>query len=312
MKKFNEFREIFNKEVYAKVIDKKIIIGGYDLSGAFCSWFLSRAYGLEADFILDNELCVYGLKIYRELYLKNLHPENYVGIVAGDRKYEEILRRNGIETIVLEDVFGCEKFGFFEWLEHTYGCDLVKTIPREEFDYDYSLATNSGVSRQMGLMDVVNTLMTDYSTVLKNVLDIGCGKGGAIELFLQNGWFRKVDGIELSKSICDIARKNMELLGHDENSTTITNVSATEYGKYADYDILYMYDPFRGEVFRKAMDRIETCLKGTGKIQMLVYANPYHHDDVVANGIFRLIDTVDTDFFHRDVNIYIARDGVEW
>lgn len=305
MKLFEKFCRKFKEEVmpYRK---KTVIIGGYDLSGSYCNWLLKKITGEPAEVIIDDSLCVYGVKIYRELALQLLDPAECTCIVPSDKKYADMFARHGFDYILLEEKFGCEKFGFYEWLEAEYGVDFVKTIAKETFDYDYRFATNSGASRQMGLVDVIchieERLFLDIRD--KKVLDIGCGKGGAMELFSQSE-FAKVDGIEYSKSISEIARKNMKLLGNDSN---VLNLSATEYDRYEDYDILYMYDPFRGEVFREVLKKLEQAAIKRNKPTLLVYANPYHHKDIVEGGVFSLVSIVDTDFFHRDVHIYSSEE----
>lgn len=44
------------------------------------------------------------------------------------------------------------------------------------------------------------------------ILDLGCGKGGAMITFARSG-FKRVDGIELSPELCRVARRNLGLLG---------------------------------------------------------------------------------------------------
>lgn len=304
---FRKFANLFASKVLIGNADKAFIIGGYDLQGAYCNWLINMATGRGAQMIVDDTLCVYGVKVYRELALETLaEKDKFIGIVPHDRKYEEMFKRHGIEYIVLEDIFGCEGFGFYEWLEAEYGVDLVKTIAKETFDYDFSFATNSGASRQMGLTDVITYMEQRLLTLSSNarVLDVGCGKGGAITLLTQSV-FSKVDGIEMSKSICETARKNMEQLGINAE---IINGSATEFDRYDEYDILYLYDPFRDDVFRQALEKFEEAALKRKKPMLLVYANPYHHKDIIKGGVFSLISAVDTDFFHRDVYIYSSEE----
>ena len=303
MSRFETFCRLFHDTVVQ--IGKKIIIGGYDLHGVYCNWLLEKVRGSGADMIVDTDLCTYGVRIYRELQLADLDPREYIGVVPFDRKYEDMFRRHGIDTVVLQDVFGCEGFSYYEWLEATLGCDLLKTINRETFDYDYKYATNSGASRQMGLIDTLKYL-EDHLLVTcdMNALDVGCGKGGAIELLSQSLFFR-VDGIELSKNICEIADRNMKLLGNDSK---ITNVSATEFDRYDQYSLLYLYDPFRDDIFRTALRKFEEAATKRRRPMLIVYANPYHHKDIVDGGVFQHIATIDTDFFHRNVKVYSSEE----
>ena len=303
MSLFADFnRDFFN--IYDEATKGNIspILGGLDFQTAYLQWLVSRSGRYCPEFVIDDKACIYGLRIYRELLLDDLETDKFVGFVpSGNQKYMNMFRRHGIKTVCLEREMGCKEFGFYEWLEAHYGVDLIATVPADQINGGSPASTASGPSRQMGLTDV----MMQFANSGKRFLDIGCGKGGAMVIANQFN-VGAVDGLEISPNLCDIACRNLDLLGLPGR---IINQSASEFDGYGNYDILYMYDPFRGELFGKVMSRIEGCIGD--KPVILIYANPYHHKDVIRSGKFSLVDTVDTDFFHRDVKIYSANGTVK-
>lgn len=292
-----QFLTLYNDARFGPHPEHGILVAGMDFQTAYFNWLLDRNNLYRPDFIIDDTACVYGVPILRELALKDFDPEHFVGFVpGGSQRYMNMFRRHGIRTISFEREMGVKKLGFYEWLEAHYGVDLITTVKPEDIDGAGEGTTASGPSRQMGMFDVLQHI----SSYEKRFLDIGSGKGGAMVLANQFE-FTRVDGLEISPGLCDIAMRNLDLLGYEG---TIFNQSATAFDGYGKYDVLYMYDPFRGDLFRQVMSQIERCIKD--KPVLLVYANPYHHEDVIRNGVFSLVDTVDTDFFHRTVKIYGA------
>lgn len=286
MNHFEQFENSFAKLISGK---GRIVVGGYDLSGSYASWLVKRITG-EMPMIVDSSLCIFGFPVYRELALEDLDPASCFGLASG-REYADMFARHGIPYESIQD------FGYYQYLERTFGVDLVATVKAKDLDFDARLSTNSGASRQIGLYDLLDSKLSLNKGA--KVLDIGCGKGAA--MVIMNSFFADVDGIELSPGLCGIARDNFKRLGQQSE---VWNVSAVDYDGYGLYDVLYMYDPFRGEVFR---DAIRTIADQARTGAWMIYANPYQHKDVTDTGRFVYCQSCDSDFWHRDVKVYRAR-----
>ena len=70
------------------------------------------------------------------------------------------------------------------------------------------------------------------------------------------------------------------------------------------YDTFYLYDPFRGETFKKVIKNIEESVRRKSRKVTIVYANPWLHREVEAGGIFHLTKQISTEFFLNIVNVY--------
>lgn len=70
------------------------------------------------------------------------------------------------------------------------------------------------------------------------------------------------------------------------------------------YDTFYLYDPFRGETFKKVIKNIEESVRRKDRNVTIVYANPWLHREVEAGGVFKLVKQISTEFFLNIVNVY--------
>ena len=86
-----------------------------------------------------------------------------------------------------------------------------------------------------------------------NILNVGCGKGGAI-LRMKKFKFSNVDGIEVAKQNAEVARNNFDKLR--VNNFRIFNIDAIEFNGYSDHNYFYMYSPFLGIVMKLVITRI--------------------------------------------------------
>lgn len=296
--KFKDFNE-FALDLMKDFQGKTAVLGGYCLGSSYIRWF----YGDENCILIDNKEVFYGVKIHRTSELERLipNPQDCV-FFAFDEEYS-----NAFEAFTY-DLPDCKvhnlpkDFGYYRYLEDEFGIDVASTIKVEDFDYTEDTATNSGASRQMGLFDTFKDLLcisrispTIFSG--KNILDVGCGKGGAM-ITMHHFGFANIDGIEISPMISQIATDNFEKLAYE--NCHVKNVSALDYD-YSGYDFFYMYDPFKGELFKEVIKKIyEQAKKGA----IFIYANPYM-DRLVIDAGFKYLRSIDTDFFIRNVNVYI-------
>ena len=70
--------------------------------------------------------------------------------------------------------------------------------------------------------------------------------------------FARVDGIELSKEISDIAIRKVTNLKKER--WQVFNGDATTYKDYNAYSMLYLYDPFPEEIIRQVVDNIHSSI----------------------------------------------------
>jgi SAM-dependent methyltransferase len=111
------------------------------------------------------------------------------------------------------------------------------------------------------------------------VLDLGCGKGGALITFARLG-FAHVDGVEISPELCAIARRNLALLGM--NHARILEGDAAQFVDLDGYGAVYMYNPFPRSVVRAVVSNLAASLKRAPRPFILIYLNPTCSDAILT------------------------------
>lgn len=305
----NAVRNLTTKtnDIINKCIGKKVILYGYGESGIFIEWLFENVFGKRFMMIMDDRKVIPKISIHRKIILEYINPED-TAILVSFRK--ELMTENdmshltsfgyeeGKNLFFLKEMIIPETLGLYSFMEYEYGTDFQKRVDQSEFDYESPDATACGASRERSLLDMCRMPGIFHG----KVLDFGCGKGAAIAIMKMAG-IEQVDGVEQSPMLAGTAQDNMAKLGED--TVNIFNEDATKLTDQLDaYDTFYLYDPFRGETFRKVIKNIEDSIRRKNRNVTIVYANPWMHKDVEAGGIFRLTKQLSTEFFLNIVNIY--------
>jgi SAM-dependent methyltransferase len=105
-----------------------------------------------------------------------------------------------------------------------------------------------------------------------HLLDLGCGKGRVLCFFALRR-LDKCSGIEISAGLADEARINAQRLRGDHAPIEITQGDAVD-SDIGNASIIYMFNPFSGEVMAPVLRRIETSLRARPRGLRICYANP--------------------------------------
>jgi SAM-dependent methyltransferase len=132
------------------------------------------------------------------------------------------------------------------------------------------------------------------------VLDIGCGKGGAM-LTLAKYPFGRVDGLELSSQLVRIAQRNLERMRI--SNAAIFCCDAAAFDELDRYNYFYMYNPFPEVVMRPVMDNIASSLNRSPRKATLIYKNPVFHGIVVDRGFQKVAETKQQ--MHHPFSVYV-------
>jgi SAM-dependent methyltransferase len=104
-------------------------------------------------------------------------------------------------------------------------------------------------------------------------LDYGCGKGRVLMEAADAG-FKRVEGVEFSPELCDIARTNVahfEKRRRNPSSIKVVQADAALYDPPADMGVFYFFNPFDEFVFRTVVDRILESLRRCPREAWLIY-----------------------------------------
>ena len=193
-----------------------------------------------------------------------------------------------------------QMFGAWRTLRDVLGY-LLTSAPRDRFDRKYGVATagvvekaEAGVADPAALADairyvpigepVLHHVLTHATRVAAprsaSFVDLGCGKGRAL---IMASWFpfRSILGVELSPRHAAIAERNVashlaDPRGPDVECRDISVACANAlHCELPAGDLLvFMYRPFKGQVFQGVLDRLHAHAERTGRRVIIAYVCP--------------------------------------
>ncbi len=129
-----------------------------------------------------------------------------------------------------------------------------------------------------------------------SIIDFGCGKGGAV-LYMNKFPFKKIVGVEYSKSIFDQAKRNINKC--KRSNITIVNKDAQEYKDIDNFNYIYFYNPFGKSVFINVLENIEHSIKQNPRSIKIIYKNPIHHEIIEEKGLFKMTGEYETEYNNK-------------
>jgi SAM-dependent methyltransferase len=141
-------------------------------------------------------------------------------------------------------------------------------------------------------------------------LDYGCGKGRVVIQAAQRYPFGRVIGVDISEDLVRVARENLARARPRLKTTEVDLLvaDAETWPLPDEVTYIYMYRPFKGELFKTVMRRVVESLERRPRRLTLVYAYPEQDELVLATARFRRIRTsrgLDKRP-HHSVNVYVS------
>lgn len=116
-------------------------------------------------------------------------------------------------------------------------------------------------------------------------LDMGSGKGRVV---LQAAQYpiKRVIGIELSEELHEVAVQNVERSRGKVQCKDIELVKTDvlAYDVPDDVTIVYFFNPFQGEVFRAAVEKLAASLRRRPRTLKIIYMNPVEEAQLISAG----------------------------
>ena len=118
-----------------------------------------------------------------------------------------------------------------------------------------------------------------------SVLDLGCGMGGAM-LTMAKFPFERIDGLELSGRLVEIANRNLRRMGITRSH--VYHMDGADFTDYDRYSFLYLYHSFPLVVLEAALANIRASLVRRPRRVLLIYRNPAFEAAVLAGGFTKV------------------------
>jgi SAM-dependent methyltransferase len=119
-------------------------------------------------------------------------------------------------------------------------------------------------------------------------VDLGSGKGRVVLLASRYGYDRVV-GVELSESLCAVARANAEKFRKrvpDAAPMEMVCADALTYDIDDDTTVVFLFNPFDGVIVRHVLDRIGASIERRPREVYLVYNNAKEADAITGDARF--------------------------
>ena len=191
------------------------------------------------------------------------------------------------------------RYAKFAWRylgERLRGLDFsmvyVGDIQRNTTEFHGYSMTDSDTMRRLLMSLPVDPTKSSF-------LDIGCGKGMCLKVAKDLG-YQKAAGIDLDSDLLKIARKNMDKL---KLNVDLFEANAMEFEHYGDYDVYYMYNPFRPPIIDTVIEKIAFSQLSNPRDVWVVYLQPKYADMLDCLG-FTVYKTLHDPTRDLDANIY--------
>jgi hypothetical protein len=164
--------------------------------------------------------------------------------------------------------------------------DTAVTVPLERF----GLAAPERVEYEPSPWFILARILPRSEVAAEDVfLDFGAGMGRAVFQAAKRYAFRRVIGVELVEQFARAARLNVERNLHRLRCRDVEIVSCDvlTYEVPDDVTIAYFNNPFRGDLFAAAVDRLLASVDRRPRRLRIIYRNPVEHDRLLATGRIR-------------------------
>ena len=183
-------------------------------------------------------------------------------------------------TIIFQEIKGERKYGI-----NTTGADELKKLEAKGIDISHA-TIYMPVSYQ--LLEEVFEQLNDatlkplnLSTIkpFNHFLDIGCGKGRVLCVAAHHE-FTKLTGIDLSKELCDKAKKNLIITKQKIPllDFSLINNDAFYFKIPADVDCIFFFNPFDEIIMSGVVKNILNSLQQHPRKISIAYVNPLHKE----------------------------------
>lgn len=326
LKVLEEFREKLD-EIMCRCMNKRIVLYGYGYSGKFIGWYAQYYHSIEPDYIITQDMTS-NIPYEFELFRESLFDFNYKDVENAVvwlciPETEDI--KNKLQTygyIKNQTYFNfCEiaynnvssegnasNVQFMRWLEEKYDCDFVSVVSKHEFLQSIKDTHDFVGTTQKEVFPLLDRCHLSHDDA---IFDFGCGKGGAMLSFLDYG-LKRVGGVEYQDNIYQIMIQNFKNLGlenlMDSGQLRCINGDASQLGSELDaYNWFYFFDPFEGELFTNAIERICESIDRVKRKIHIIYINPRCHDAIDKTERFYLTNSFTILTRQRVVDVYVTK-----
>jgi predicted RNA methylase len=185
------------------------------------------------------------------------------------------------------------------WFERKFGGATGIVIPLERLGYDEDDRLHAHPYFPSSYLFLHEALTAGSLNCRGRVfVDFGCGMGRVL-LFASTLPFKRIIGVELSRSLCETATQNLQsyyrLRQKGTPEWTIAHADARFFRIPDDATVFYMFNPFDAVVVAKVLENIVASARAAPRTCYLIYANP-RYEHLLSQCGFSKVELSTTDF----------------
>ncbi|MFI6502846.1 methyltransferase domain-containing protein [Nonomuraea typhae] len=125
-------------------------------------------------------------------------------------------------------------------------------------------------------------------------LDLGAGKGRMMLEAASGYAFKRVIGVELSPELTEVTRRNLAAtrLRLRARDVEVVQSDVLDYDIPDDVSVVFLNNPFRGEIFASAVERLLASAGRAPRPITMIYFNPVEEPHLLQTGRFQHVRTV--------------------
>lgn len=326
-----EFRKSVS-DMMLCAMHKRVVLYGFGYTGRFLKWYAEYYHGIQVDYIVSLDM-PYSMGYEQEIFMPSIFEYDYkdikdcvvwlatpltdglkafiekCGYIKGKTYFDfygEIYGKDivGEETEDLpyqKKKSGQRDIQFLEWLEWKYDCNFVTAVDKDKM-YENPNGTPYRVTTQKEIFEILDACHCKLENE-DAILDVGCGKGGAIVSFLDYG-FKRADGVEFDNGLSDVCRMNINNLNLTSSTKVYSTDASTMTKELDEYNWFYFFQPFSKEVYAKVIKNIEDSIKRKSRKVRIIYVNCNVEEITAKNGVFKLVKSFTVPMRNRVIGFF--------
>lgn len=157
------------------------------------------------------------------------------------------------------------------YYERKYGVFTAQPMTLSELSLDNPLFRQYRATGYLGLVKCFDMLSIGETDVF---LDYGAGMG-RVCIVAASYPFKKVKGVEISKELCEVAKKNIQQARRKLKcqNIQIVKADATQYRFSHEVTVCFFFNPFRGEILRQVFKNIKKSLEAVPRQLTIIYCH---------------------------------------
>ena len=189
----------------------------------------------------------------------------------------------------LKYVVGETRCRLYDWRHNVQTCGDVAVASLGDVGANADHAAPYMPSHPKFLDSIIRNLGIDYARYV--FVDLGSGKG-RVMLVASEFPFARVQGVEFSRSLHEIAARNVERYSsRTQRCKTVEPIhgDAMQYQFPRSPTVIFMFNPFRPAVLVPVLRNLEASIAENPRDVLLLYTAPYYGDLVESETRLRLV-----------------------